>query len=117
MGRKLISRALVLVALAGAGGPAGAGTCSSSTGCADCQSLRFGPVTCQFVIEDASCSCEISSFGGTPTCALDGDCTYAPDGGGTGGGSGGGGGGSTGCSRLPGEWCPSDCSSCTTVFF
>lgn len=118
MGRKFVCRALVLLALVlvGGSGASRAATCSSPTGCTDCDALRRGPVTCHFVNASASCNCTVSSFGGSPSCALDGDCTYTPAGGG-GGGGGGGTGGSPGCSRVPGEWCPSDCSSCSTVFF
>lgn len=117
MGLRMVSRILILLALVLTAGfpPAGASTCTSSTGCTDCESLRSGSLTCKFVNSNASCHCEISSFGGSPTCAVDGDCTYAPGGGG--GGGGGGGNNDPGCSRVPGQWCPADCSSCTTVFF
>src|SRR6478672_11223458 len=117
MGRMFVSRVLVLLALVliGGSGLSSATTCSSSTGCTDCDALRTGPVTCRFVNSSASCSCTVSTFGGTASCAVDGDCTYNSGGGG--GGGGGGTGGSPGCSRVPGEWCPSDCSSCSTVFF
>jgi hypothetical protein len=92
-----------------------AGTCTSSTGCADCESLRAGAVRCVFVNASASCQCEVYIYGGTPACALTDDCTYKAGGGG-GSGGGGGGGGST-CTVSAGSWCPAECSSCTTVYW
>lgn len=86
--------------------------CSSSTGCADCDSLH-GSVKCLFVQTSASCTCTISFFGGSPQCALDGACDYTSGGGGGGGGTGGG----SSCTRTAGEWCPPECSSCTTVYW
>lgn len=88
-------------------------TCSSAIGCKDCD-LNTRAVKCITVPTAASCTCEVFIFGGTGACAVDGDCTYT-GGGGNGGGSGGG--GTSGCTRTPGEWCPAECSSCTTVFW
>lgn len=91
-----------------------AATCSSSSGCTDCKDNGLG-FKCVFVTTDASCRCDLFIFGGRAACGVDGDCTYTPVGGGNGGGTGGGGG--TTCTRLAGQWCPSECSSCETVFW
>lgn len=116
MKMKTAARATLLVAVLLMVGsqPGLASTCSSSSGCANCNALDTGPVTCKFARESAFCTCTVSFFGGTAQCALDGDCQYTAGGGGGGGGTGSGGGG---CTRTPGEWCPADCSSCTTVYW
>src|SRR3954465_15383088 len=116
MWRKTVLCAVSLAALflVAPGSSGWAGTCSSSTGCADCDSLSSGPVKCSFVNASASCTCTISFFGGSPQCALDGVCTYTPPGG---GGSGGTGGGGSGCTRTPGEWGPAPRSSAKTPFW
>src|SRR3954465_13644456 len=86
----------------------------SGTLCTDCDQDRLHRAYCTTVNDSASCECSISVQ--TPEfCVLGGACTYT---GGGGGGTGGGGtGGGSGCTRTPGEWCPADCSSCTTVFW
>ena len=62
---------------------------------------------------DASCECSIDvKF--PEFCILDGECDYTASGG---GGAGGGGTGGEICYRLPGQWCPAECSSCETVFW
>lgn len=107
---------LPLLAVLSAGlTPLSAATCTSSTGCADCTGMLSGMPKCEFVKNDASCTCDLYVFGGTPACGVDGDCDYVPAGGG--GGSGGGGGGGTTCTRLAGQWCPAECSSCETVYW
>ena len=94
--------------------PAAAATCSSSSGCAACDTSSGEP-SCKFVQSNGGCTCDLFVFGGTLGCGIDGECTYTGSGGGTGGGGGGGGGGT--CSRLPGGWCPADCTSCETIFW
>jgi hypothetical protein len=118
MRRRLVSWGLGLCLLSAAAAlhPIQAQTCTSSTGCTECESLKAGMLRCVFVNNSGSCQCEVYTFGGTPACALTGDCTYTPTGGGGGGGGAGGGTGS-GCTRPAGGWCPADCSSCTTVYW
>lgn len=94
--------------------PGRAADCSSSVGCTKCLDEGQG-FKCVFTQESASCECEVFIFGGTPACGEDGSCDYdAP--------SGGGGGGGTeptdpACVRVPGQWCPAECSACQTVFW
>src|SRR6476661_906635 len=60
---------------------AAAGTCSSSTGCKDCDESTT-TFKCTTVQSAASCTCEVFIFGGTPACGVDGDCVYLSGGGG-----------------------------------
>jgi hypothetical protein len=93
-----------------------AADCSSSSSCIDCTQNRRQIATCTTVTYSASCSCSLNVA--TPeSCILEGACSYTA-GGGTGGngGAGGGGGGAT-CYTSGGQWCPPECSSCTSVFW
>lgn len=98
-------------ALEGTGNATG---CTSASGCADCENAANGIASCITVQRDAHCECSIRVT--TPTmCILEDICDYTATGGGAGGGGGGGGGGT--CSRPPGAWCPSECSSCETIYW
>ena len=81
--------------------------------CTDCTENARHIASCITVSYSASCSCSID-VRYPEFCILEGNCTYT-GGGGTGGG--GAGGGTPVCTRTPGEWCPSECMSCTTVFW
>jgi hypothetical protein len=93
-----------------------AANCSSTQGCAACKDPeeKSAGLVCKFVQEDAYCTCNLFLFAGSYACSLDGECDYL---GGGGGGTGGGGTGGETCYRLPGQWCPAECSSCETVFW
>ena len=93
--------------------PAHADGCSGRS-CSECGQDTDGYALCTTVSKSASCECTIS-VSNPRTCTIKGVCSYSSGGGGGIGGGGGTGGG--GCARTPGEWCPADCSSCTTVFW
>lgn len=112
--RKVLWASLLAVSLFTIGGRLALASDCTATMCANCNALDSGPVTCKFVPQSASCTCTVSFFGGTAQCAVDGVCQLS-DGGGGGGGGGVGGGGS--CVRNPADWCPAECSSCTTVYW
>lgn len=87
----------------------------TSQGCADCENDANGIASCTTVARSSYCDC-LLRVQNPYTCILSGACTYQPGGGGGGGGGASGGGGSA-CMRLPGGWCPSECSSCETIFW
>lgn len=90
-----------------------AANCSSYV-CVDCEQRKGSLAKCIPVEYDASCECGIDvRF--PEYCVLEGQCDYT--GGGGGGGGGGVGTGSELCYRLPGQWCPAECSACETVFW
>lgn len=99
---------LVLVALIGMGliPTAGLAECTSAFGCAWCGQDQNGHASCRFGDTDGFCSCTID-VSDPDHCQMSGICSYQPPGGGGGGG----------CTRLPGEWCPPSCFSCTIVYF
>lgn len=114
MSNKALVAALLVVVFTATVLSGNAADCSSPTGCTDCFPTQLG-FKCDFVDGPAYCSCEVSTFGGTASCGVDGDCDYT---GSIGGGGGGGGtGGDPACVRLNGQWCPPECSSCETVFW
>lgn len=88
----------------------------AAANCTDCDQNARNLASCTTVHYSASCSCSVD-VNYPEFCILEGDCTYSPGGGGGGIGGTGGGGGGGGCTRTPGEWCPTDCASCTTVFW
>lgn len=89
--------------------------CTTTSGCTDCVFNESGGAECSFVARSGSCECTVTVAYHRTACGQNGVCTYS-SGGGTGGG-GAGGGGSASCTRLPGGWCPSECSSCETVYW
>lgn len=108
-----LSGAVALIALVVCPAILGAATCSSSQACVDCFQEEGKPARCLPVTYDASCECSIDvSF--PQFCILDGECDYGNQGGGASGGSGS---GDQVCFRLPGQWCPAECTSCETIFW
>ena len=104
----------ILCAMGAISGAAFGADCTSSQGCATCKEIESAAPVCKFVQGDAYCSCTLLLFGGSYGCGVDGECDYQIGGG---GGSGGGETGGETCYRLPSQWCPSECSSCETVFW